>query len=123
MAALRRARHRLAGPPDAADPAGASLSGPAVEAHPAPEPAGGGPETPASELSRTAGAAAPPRGPGDGPFCRLLPGLLPASPFLPPGDLVVVDVETTGWLADEAGITEIGAVRLSRGRPPAEVSA
>src|SRR6266852_4435731 len=51
-----------------------------------------------------------------------LPGLLPAAPFLPPGDLVVVDVETTGWLADAAGITEIGAVRLSPGRP-AEFSA
>ena len=38
-------------------------------------------------------------------------------------DLVVVDVETTGWLADEAGITEIGAVRLSPGLPTAEFSA
>jgi DNA polymerase III subunit epsilon len=28
-------------------------------------------------------------------------------------DLVVVDVETTGWLHEEAEITEIGAVRLS----------
>lgn len=27
--------------------------------------------------------------------------------------LVVVDVETTGWLADDAELTEIGAVRLS----------
>jgi len=52
-----------------------------------------------------------------------LPGLLPAAPFLPPGDLVVVDVETTGWLADAASITEIGAVRLSPGRPRAEFSA
>ncbi len=54
---------------------------------------------------------------------RLLPGLLPAAPFLPAGDLVVVDVETTGWLADAASITEIGAVRLSPGRPMAEFSA
>ena len=54
---------------------------------------------------------------------RWLPGLLPAAPFLPAGDLVVVDVETTGWLADAASITEIGAVRLSPGRPMAEFSA
>ncbi|HUD39992.1 MAG TPA: exonuclease domain-containing protein [Streptosporangiaceae bacterium] len=38
-------------------------------------------------------------------------------------DVVVVDVETTGWLADAAGITEIGAVRLSGGEPVAEFSA
>jgi DNA polymerase III subunit epsilon len=30
--------------------------------------------------------------------------------------VVVVDVETTGWLRDRAEITEIGAVRLSAGR-------
>jgi DNA polymerase III subunit epsilon len=30
-------------------------------------------------------------------------------------DLVVVDVETTGWLPGEAAITEIGAVRLNGG--------
>ncbi len=54
---------------------------------------------------------------------RLPPGLLPAAPFLPAGDLVVVDVETTGWLADAASITEIGAVRLSPRQPVAEFSA
>ena len=54
---------------------------------------------------------------------RLLPGLLPSAPFMPPGDLVVVDVETTGWLTDAASITEIGAVRLSPGEPRAEFSA
>jgi len=54
---------------------------------------------------------------------RFLAGLLPAAPFLPAADLVVVDVETTGWLADAASITEIGAVRLSPGRPVAEFSA
>ncbi len=48
--------------------------------------------------------------------------LLPA--LLRPGaDLVVVDVETTGWLADAARITEIGAVRLTAGVPTAEFSA
>jgi DNA polymerase III subunit epsilon len=30
-------------------------------------------------------------------------------------DFTVVDVETTGWAPDEAGITEIGAVRVHRG--------
>ena len=35
-------------------------------------------------------------------------------------DFVVVDVETTGWLPEEASITEIGAVRVSAGRPTAE---
>jgi DNA polymerase-3 subunit epsilon len=38
-------------------------------------------------------------------------------------DFVIVDVETTGWLPEEAGITEIGAVRISDGRPPIEFSA
>jgi DNA polymerase III subunit epsilon len=47
----------------------------------------------------------------------LLPGVLHSG-----ADLVVVDVETTGWLADAASITEIGAVRLSPGRPVAEFS-
>jgi len=37
--------------------------------------------------------------------------------------MVIVDVETTGWLADAAGITEIGAVRLSPGRRESEFSA
>jgi DNA polymerase III subunit epsilon len=38
-------------------------------------------------------------------------------------DVVIVDVETTGWLPEEAGITEIGAVRIGDGRPPVEFSA
>jgi DNA polymerase-3 subunit epsilon len=37
-------------------------------------------------------------------------------------DFVIVDVETTGWLPEDAGITEIAAVRIGRGRPPAEFS-
>ena len=37
-------------------------------------------------------------------------------------DFVIVDVETTGWLPEQAGLTEIGAVRISRGQPPAEFS-
>jgi DNA polymerase III subunit epsilon len=35
-------------------------------------------------------------------------------------DFTVVDVETTGWSPDEAGITEIGAVRVRRGEVIAE---
>jgi DNA polymerase III subunit epsilon len=39
-------------------------------------------------------------------------------------DFVIVDVETTGWLTDQAGITELAAVRVSAGRPTgAEFSA
>jgi DNA polymerase III subunit epsilon len=36
---------------------------------------------------------------------------------------VVVDVETTGWLPEHAGITEIAAVRIGGGQPRAEFSA
>jgi DNA polymerase-3 subunit epsilon len=38
-------------------------------------------------------------------------------------DFVIVDVETTGWSPDEAGITEIGAVRVTGGRVRAEFAA
>jgi DNA polymerase III epsilon subunit family exonuclease len=38
-------------------------------------------------------------------------------------DFVIVDVETTGWLAEQASITELAAVRVSPGRPTAEFSA
>ena len=34
--------------------------------------------------------------------------------------LVVVDVETTGWLHEQAELTEIGAVRVHDGRVVAE---
>jgi DNA polymerase III subunit epsilon len=37
-------------------------------------------------------------------------------------DLVVVDVETTGWLPADAAITEIGAVRLNGGELTGEFS-
>ena len=48
-----------------------------------------------------------------------------AAPGLPLGsvDFVIVDVETTGWLTDQAAITELAAVRVSAGRPTAEFSA
>ena len=38
-------------------------------------------------------------------------------------DFAIVDVETTGWLPEEASITEIGAVRVSGGRLLEEFSA
>jgi DNA polymerase-3 subunit epsilon len=38
-------------------------------------------------------------------------------------DFAIVDVETTGWLPEEASITEIGAVRVSGGRLREEFSA
>lgn len=44
-------------------------------------------------------------------------------PLLHGADFVVVDLETTGWLSETAGITEIGAVRLRGGRPVTEFSA
>jgi DNA polymerase-3 subunit epsilon len=37
-------------------------------------------------------------------------------------EFVIVDVETTGWSPQEAGITEIGAVRMSGGQIRAEFS-
>ncbi len=36
---------------------------------------------------------------------------------------MIVDVETTGWLPEQASITELAAVRISDGRPTAEFSA
>ena len=38
-------------------------------------------------------------------------------------DFVIVDVETTGWQPEQAGITELAAVRVSAGRPSVEFSA
>jgi DNA polymerase-3 subunit epsilon len=49
--------------------------------------------------------------------------LLQPVPLLGKTEFVVVDLETTGWLADAAGITEIGAVRFGAGRPMTEFSA
>lgn len=56
------------------------------------------------------------------PGGRGFPGGRAAIERLPTGlltgaDLVIVDVETTGWLADSASITEIGAVRLASDQP------
>jgi DNA polymerase-3 subunit epsilon len=49
---------------------------------------------------------------------------LPDTAGVPLRDLAftVVDVETTGWSPDEAGITEVGAVLLRRGEVVAEFS-
>ena len=38
-------------------------------------------------------------------------------------EVVIVDVETTGWLPEQASITEIGAVKLCWGAPRAEFAA
>jgi len=51
--------------------------------------------------------------------------MIPLADGAPPSslaraDLVVLDVETTGWLPGEAAITEIGAVRLSGGQRAGE---
>jgi DNA polymerase III subunit epsilon len=49
--------------------------------------------------------------------------ITPVAAELDRTDFVIVDVETTGWLPDQAGITEIAAVRIGGGRPRAEFSA
>ena len=50
-----------------------------------------------------------------------LPGSLDGLPqSLAELEFVIVDVETTGWLPEEAGITEIGAVRVSGSRIQAQ---
>ncbi len=56
------------------------------------------------------------------PLAKRPPAELHAARLLRGADLVVVDVETTGWLDDHAKITEIGAVRLSASQPIAEFS-
>ncbi len=49
--------------------------------------------------------------------------IAPVAAELDRTDFVIVDVETTGWLPGQAGITEIAAVRIGRGLPRAEFSA
>lgn len=66
--------------------------------------------------------------PADTPSAHAPSAGTPSADTLPAGllcgaDIVVVDVETTGWLADAASITEIGAVRLSHGGTVTEFSA
>jgi DNA polymerase-3 subunit epsilon len=89
------------------------------------QPAEPGPDEGSDHTADRDGAGPRPAAwlPGEAAPGPPLSGLLPAAPFLPAGDLVVVDIETTGWLADAASITEIGAVRLSSHRPTAEFSA
>ena len=120
-----RAPAQIQPPTTGAEPAGPA---PAREPDRSPQ-APGAPGSPALPDTRPAESGTRQDGlrkercAGDGHLGRLLSGMLPGGSFLPPGDLVVVDVETTGWLADAAGITEIGAVRLGAGRPVAEFSA
>ena len=83
--------------------------GPAAVAGAPPRPASGPPGLPrAGEPSGQAGAAEWPLAGLPQPLAEL--------------DFVIVDVETTGWVPEEAGITEIGAVLVSRGQVQAEFS-
>jgi DNA polymerase III subunit epsilon len=43
--------------------------------------------------------------------------------LLATAQFVIVDVETTGWLPEDSGITEIGAIRVGSGQPELEFSA
>jgi DNA polymerase III subunit epsilon len=60
-------------------------------------------------------AAAP-----DTPDAAVAPAVRGADALLRDLDFTVVDVETTGWSPDKAGITEIGAVRVRHGEVVAE---
>jgi DNA polymerase III subunit epsilon len=82
-------------------------------------PAGGPPQPPAG-LPRPLDT--PPAGlprPLDSPLPRQQPLTGLPGP-LAELDFVIVDVETTGWLPEEARITEIGAVRVIGGRVQAQ---
>jgi DNA polymerase III subunit epsilon len=74
-------------------------------------------------------AQAPPPGTSPAPPRLSPPSRHLSQPGGPPAcllasiDFVIVDVETTGWLPEQAMITEIGAVRLSGGQVTAEFSA
>jgi DNA polymerase III subunit epsilon len=65
-------------------------------------------------VGRFAGSARLTRTVGSRPYREIVIGPLASL------DLVVVDVETTGWLPSEAALTEIGAVRLSAGQVSGE---
>ncbi|MGD0686060.1 MAG: exonuclease domain-containing protein [Streptosporangiaceae bacterium] len=81
--------------------------GPAAVAGAPPRPASGPPGLPrAGEPSGQAGAAEWPLAGLPQPLAEL--------------DFVIVDVETTGWVPEEARITEIGAVLVSGGQVQAE---
>jgi DNA polymerase III subunit epsilon len=62
------------------------------------------------------GSAAAP----DAPDAAVAPAAQGADALLRDLDFTVVDVETTGWSPDKAGITEIGAVRVRHGEVVAE---
>jgi DNA polymerase III subunit epsilon len=75
----------------------------------------------AARLSQTVGAAH--YGERMTPREPIAPTAAGATRLLASVDFVIVDVETTGWLPQQAGITEIGAVRIGGGQPLAEFSA
>jgi DNA polymerase III subunit epsilon len=60
----------------------------------------------------------PVTGAGDSPACG--PLLACGTRPIADADFVIVDLETTGWSADSARITEIGAVRFTGGRVTGE---
>jgi len=95
-------------PRPASGPPGLPRAGePSGQAGAPPRPASGPPGLPrAGEPSGQAGAAEWPLAGLPQPLAEL--------------DFVIVDVETTGWVPEEARITEIGAVLVSGGQVQAE---
>jgi DNA polymerase III subunit epsilon len=84
-------------------------------------------QEPRAEPAREPGRPGIPQIPGEPAREPGRPGI-PQIPGTPPwllawSEFVIVDVETTGWLPEEAGITEIGAVRVSAGQLLGEFSA
>jgi DNA polymerase III subunit epsilon len=119
--------------PAAAEPValGPAVPGPAGPGHDGGPPAGTGQNGVVPVPAVPAGVSAAGAGPSaTGPAAEAAPR--PPAPIVTPGapggpidelDFVVVDVETTGWLPEEARITDIGAVRVSHGRVMAHFSA
>jgi len=105
-------------------PAGEPIRSAGEPIRPTRQPAGPAAE-PIRPTREPAGPAAEPARPVTpiftvGPFAH--PSCAPVVP-LASLEFVIVDVETTGWLPEQAGITEIGAVRVGHGAPAAEFSA
>lgn len=93
--------------------------GPAVPvpARPADQPAGGTPPATLAPDTQAPDTHAP-ETPAPAPERPPAPIITPGAPagLIDALEFTVVDVETTGWQPGEAQITEIGAVRVRRGR-------